>query len=223
MKIFNYSIPVALGYIPLGAAFGILFHETEYPIIFAIILSIIVYAASAQFLSITMLLNQVPILDVFLFILLLNSRHIFYALHTFKLYKEYPFFTRLYLMTSLTDETFSIISTLPQDMKDDKKNLVIISILHQCWWVSGTIIGSVLGEILNIQLPGLEFALVALFVVLLIEQFYQSNKIVSVLIACVSAIASFVIFGGENFLISSIGIALSIFVGYHGYARLVHR
>jgi 4-azaleucine resistance transporter AzlC len=217
---FKHSIPVAFGYIPLGIAFGIIFNQTGYHYIYAILMAIFIFAGSAQFLAVSMIANHASLFEIFITTLLLNLRHIFYGLYVLNLYKKMSLLRRIYSMQALTDETFSIVSTLPSDLKQDTSFLVKLSIINHVWWVLGCSIGAILGSLANINVPGLEFALTSLFVVLLIEQYYKSKDLTPIFIA---AIASFVVIFGlptKHFLIVSLCISIALFLGVKLYAKL---
>lgn len=78
------TFPVLFGYIPLGMAFGMLFQDLGYAWYFATLMAIVVYAGAAQFMIIGLLLAGAGLLEIFVAILLLNSRHIFYGLSLLK-------------------------------------------------------------------------------------------------------------------------------------------
>ena len=221
-RVLQYSSTVACGYIPMGIAFGILFTtQTGYSKYYAILMSVFTLAGAAQFLSVTLLVNQVSFFNVFLIILLVNARHFFYGLYTFDLYRKHCVIKRLYLLFALTDETFSIISTLPKTLQRDKNTALYISVLNHMWWVLGSAIGAILGSSMQLDIPGIGFVLTALFVVLLIEMLYQQRRALPVVCACIAAAASLVLFRGQHFLVTSLAIGALLFFAGVVYARYI--
>ena len=77
---FRTTIPVMLGYVPLGIAFGVLFAELGYHWLYAGLMGVVVFAGTAQFLSVGLLANSAGLVEVFAATLLLNIRHMFYGL-----------------------------------------------------------------------------------------------------------------------------------------------
>ncbi len=216
----RYSIPVALGYIPLGTAFGILFTtQTDYAHLYGILMSICIFAGSAQFLAVTMIANNAPLYDVFVITLLINARHIFYGLYMFHIYKNYCIKKRLYLLFTLTDETFSVISTLPPKLQHDVKTTLHISALNHCWWILGSTIGIILGSTLPLDIPSIAFVVTSLFVVLLIERLHQTRELFPIFCACIAAAISLVFFSEEHFLFISLLIGSVLFSLRNIYVR----
>jgi 4-azaleucine resistance transporter AzlC len=217
---FKHSIPVAFGYIPLGIAFGILFNQTGYHYIYVILMAIFIFAGSAQFLAVGMIANHAGLLEVFITTLLLNLRHIFYGLYALNLYEKVPFLKRIYAMQALTDETFSIVSTLPSELKQDTSFLLRLSIVNHLWWIFGCSIGAILGSVANINIPGLEFALTALFIVLLLEQYFKSKELTPIFIATLASAIVILSLPSRHFLIFSLTISSLLFLGVKYYAKL---
>ena len=98
------SLPVLFGYLFLGSAFGIMLYEAGYNVLWAILISVVVYAGSGQFLLVSLLSSAASLPTVAFMTLFVNSRHIFYGLSYVETFKKggwrYPF-----MIFSLTDES----------------------------------------------------------------------------------------------------------------------
>ncbi len=160
------SLPVMFGYVPLGMAFGILFSTLEYPWYYATLMGVIVFAGAAQYLSVGLLSAGAGLSEVFVATLLLNSRHMFYGLTMLTRYPRRGWL-RWYLIFGITDETYALLSTQPQR---EPAYYGWVTGLNQFWWVSGCTLGALLAQVIAFDSRGMEFALVALFLVLLYEQ-----------------------------------------------------
>ena len=160
------SVPVAVGYVPLGAVFGFLFVQAGGPWWLAIASSIWVYAGASQFMMIPMLSAGLSVGSIALATLVVNLRHVFYGLSLLHALPQHPI-ARAYMVFGLTDETYSVLTTLPPETSTAQR--VWLTLINQLWWVSGTAIGALLGSQAQTQLAGLDFALVALFAVLVVE------------------------------------------------------
>ena len=81
------------------------------------------------------------------------------------------------MIFSLTDETYSLICSpdLPDDI-NRKDYFFIVSLVNQLSWIAGSIIGSVLGNIIPFDTTGIDFAMTALFVIILLEQLEKSKQ-----------------------------------------------
>lgn len=83
------SIPILIGYFPVGMAYGILMANAGYQFGWSVIISMFFYTGSLQMLMVSFLVNQIPLMTVAVTALLLNSRHIFYGLSFIEKFREY--------------------------------------------------------------------------------------------------------------------------------------
>ena len=155
--VFYKTIPVLLGYLFLGFAFGLLLQEAGYSFWWAFLSSAIVYAGSIQFVLVDFLSGGTSLPVIAVMTLLINSRHAFYGLsfvEKFRKMKTYP-----YMVFSLTDETYSLLCSLktPEGM-DEKKVMFLISLFDQLYWIAGSVLGAVLGQMLPFDMTGIDFA-----------------------------------------------------------------
>lgn len=201
---FKKSIPVAMGYLPAGIAFGVLAQVAGLPIWATIMLSIVLYAGAAQYACLPMLSAGLPISSIATNIAAINLRHVFYAvpllqtMPTQKLAKTYCLF-------ALTDETFSVMTSLPVE---SRQSLILpISLFNQSWWVLATAIGVLIGSALNDLVPHLDFALVCLFAILAYEQFKMIKRFFPIVIAVISLVIA-PLFTNDWLLLVAIAICM---------------
>lgn len=170
----SLTAPVAMGYVPLGAVFGYLFVQAGGPWWLALLASLIVYAGAAQFMMVPMLAAGLPAGTIALATLVINLRHVFYGLSLLeRLPRASP--ARWYTVFALTDETYSLLTTIAQAAP--ARQMALIAAINQGWWLLGTAIGALLGARLPSALEGLDFVLAALFAVLAVEQWRRRQDI----------------------------------------------
>lgn len=198
------STPVFFGYISIGIVFGFLLVKEGLNWLLAPLMSITIFAGAAQYLAIDLLNNNIPLLEIGITILLLNARHIVYGLSLVERFRI-TYKHRNYLIFGLTDETYGLLTTIkpPLDTKPEYFDFWI-TILNQSYWVLGSIIGALLGNIIPVEIEGLDFALTALFIVLTIEQVKQIKRLESFVFPIIIFIL-LTIFGiGKSLLILTI-------------------
>lgn len=201
---FEQTIPVLLGYIFLGIAFGIMLEDAGYNFIWAFCSSVFIYAGSMQFVLITLLTGAKSLLQTFIMTLFINGRHIFYGLSFLDKYKKmgkaYP-----YMVFSLTDETYSVLCNLkiPEGM-DGKKLSFLISLFDQLYWIIGSVLGAIIGQLLTFNTKGIDFSMTALFVVIVVDQWMENKNHLSTCIGFVVAILSLLLFGPDKFLLPAL-------------------
>lgn len=205
------TIPVFTGYIVLGAAYGIMMDSKGISLIWIILSSVFIYAGSMQFVTVGMLAAGFDPVYAFLMTLLVNARHIFYGISMLKTYRGLGKL-KPYLIFSLTDETFSILcSAKVPDNVERKWFYFFVSFLDHMYWITGSIIGGILGSLLTFDTKGIDFVLTALFVVILIDQWRSATNHLPAIIGIVISILCLLLFGSRYFIIASmIFILLSV-------------
>ena len=183
-RAFTYSVPVLLGYITIGIAFGLFVSNTGYPWWLAFFMSLWMYAGAGQFIAIGLFAAGTTLWEVCLIQLVVNARHIAYGL---SMINRFPKKSSLkpYLIFSMTDETFALLSSLPSGEgeglpppgKEREGFIFFVSLFDQIYWVSGTLIGAVAGSVIPFNMEGISFALTALFIVLMMEQIFRILEI----------------------------------------------
>ncbi|PSJ44079.1 branched-chain amino acid transporter AzlC [Zobellella endophytica] len=161
------TLPVMMGYLPLGAVFGVLWVDAGLSWYWAPLMSVLVYAGALQYLAVGMLAAGIGWIDLAVAALLVNFRHLFYGLSLYHLLPKGAL-GRQYFIFGITDETYSLLSASGQ--VKDSKTALLVTLFNQGYWVLGTLAGILLARGLPPGLQGLDFALTALFTVLAVEQ-----------------------------------------------------
>ena len=210
--VFLDTVPVMTGYLFLGVSFGILLGEKGYGLGWAFAMALFMYAGSAQFLAVGLLANHASILSSAIAIFLLNARHIFYGISLIDAYKGTGK-KKPYLIFSLTDETYSLVTqnNPPEGMKRHTYCL-LVSFFDQCWWVGGTALGALAGNLLPLNFEGIEFVLTALFVTIFVEQWLSTKKHFPAVTGLASTAVCLLVFGRDVFLIPSMCLIAAILV-----------
>lgn len=186
------ALPVGLGLFPLGLAFGALVVHAGLSWWWATVFSTIVYAGSLEFLLVGMAVTGVPLAQVALSTLLVNSRHVFYAL-SFPLHNVDSKAAKAYATFALTDEAYAV-TTSPEAQRWSSRQIIGVQVFFQVCWVGGATLGALAGSVLPLdRLDGLDFALTALFVVLAIEAYRERPDRVTAALAVVCAVVGLAI------------------------------
>lgn len=204
---FLASLPVMAGYIVLGTGFGVLLQDKGYNWLWAALMSVTIFAGSMQYVAVDLLSGGATLIAAALMTVLVNIRHLFYGLTMLEKYSDTGW-RKPYLIFALTDETFSLVCSpeLPEDV-DRKNYYFFLSLMNQCYWITGSIIGAAAGAALSFNSAGIDFAMTALFVVIFVEQWEKTKQHLPAITGIVVTIVCRLLFGTESFLIPSmIGI-----------------
>ena len=197
------TLPVLMGYIFLGIAFGVLLAEKGFSPLWAFFMSVFIYAGSMQFVAISLLTAAFSPLSTFLMTIMVNARHLFYGLSMLtpfeKMGKLKP-----YMVFSLTDETYSLLCGIKVPEGVDKKwFFFFISLFDQLYWIAGSCIGAMAGNLIPFDSTGIDFAMTALFLVIFVEQWESASTHLPALLGIGITLLCLLVFGADNFLLFS--------------------
>lgn len=213
-KAFPYTIPVLTGYLFIGIAFGVMFAEKGYSFLWAMLMSLMVYAGSGQYLAVNFFVPGVSFLNVIAMTLMVNIRHIFCGISLLERFHQMGK-KRWYMIFGLTDETYSLLCTtkVPKGVEEEKF-LFAISLMNQSYWIIGSAIGGIAGALIPFDSEGIEFAMTALFVVIFVEQWMDAKNRIPELLGVAAAFVCLQIFGVDGFVLPSmILITLVLLLG----------
>ena len=196
------SLPVMAGYIVLGFGFGIIAEKNGYRLLWALAMSLFIYAGSMQYVTISLLTSGASLITAALTTIMVNARHLFYGITMIEPYKEIKSY-KPYLIFSLTDETYSLVCNKPNEDIDFKKYSLFVSLFNHSYWMIGTLLGSIIGSLIKFNSRGIEFAMTALFITVFVEQWKLTKNHLPALIGLLSSVLCLIVFKAENFLIPS--------------------
>ena len=198
---FPYTIPIFAGFWFLCIAYGIYMNISGFSFVYPMIMSFVIFGGSLEFVAVTMLLGSFAPLQTFLVTLMIQARHLFYAIAMLDKFKGLGW-KRFYLIFGMCDETFSInyAVKIPEGI-DRGWFMFFVTALNQVYWVSGATIGGLAGSLLTFNTEGLEFVMTAMFVVIFMEQWLKEKKHYTAIIGVAASAVCLMIFGSDSFLV----------------------
>lgn len=200
---FVKSLPIMCSYFFLGAAYGIMMEETGFPWYVALLLSMTVYTGAFQFVLITFLSTGASLLTIAITALLMNSRQSFYSLTFLNDFKRMGN-RKLYMIHSLTDETYAVNCTLELPRKEKEDTMFGVALLSHCYWMAATVAGAVLGQLIPFELEGIDFCMTALFVIIFMDQWKKASSHIPALAGLTCGIVCLLIFGQSSFILPAL-------------------
>ena len=189
---FVKSLPIMCSYFFLGAAYGIMMEE-----------SMTVYTGAFQFVLITFLSTGASLLTIAITALLMNSRQSFYSLTFLNDFKRMGK-RKLYMIHSLTDETYAVNCTLELPRKEKEDTMFGVALLSHCYWMAATVAGAVLGQLIPFELEGIDFCMTALFVIIFMDQWKKASSHIPALAGLTCGIVCLLIFGQSSFILPAL-------------------
>ena len=208
---FPVTLPVLMGYLAIGIAFGLMLQEIGYNFIWAFFMSLTIYAGSWQYLGVTLLSTAAGLGTVAVMTLLINFRHLVYGLSMLEKFRGMGW-RKLYMIFSLTDETYALLAGVEAPEGVEPRDFYFaIALLDQLYWIAGSVIGAVAGALITINTQGIDFAMTALFLVIAVEQWQSASRHLPVFLGAGGTLVCLLALGAENgqFLIPALGILVA--------------
>jgi len=164
------ALPIVLGYLPLGMAFGVLAKEAGLSVMQATMMSVLCFTGAGQYITIGIMQAGGAIITIIIANFLVNLRYLLFSASTVPYLKErMPVFTASLLSYGLTDETYAVAMSHYQDHPATAAYMAGLNLTSHLGWIGGTLLGALLGSfITNTDKFGLDFALPAMYTCLLI-------------------------------------------------------
>ena len=214
---FPSTIPVAAGYIFLGATYGILMRTSGFPWWLPMLTALVIYTGSMEFLMVEILLSSFHPLSAAATALMIGARHLFYGLSMLEKYRGTGW-KKFYLIYTTSDETFALnyAAEIPENI-DRSWYYFWVSLLDQGYWVTGAAIGGIGGGLIRFNTDGLSFVMTAMFIVIFIGQWTKDATTLrnffpdhaAQLIGVCGSVLALILFGPDNFIIPAMIIILA--------------
>ncbi len=204
------SVPILIGFFPVGTVYGLMMSAAGYNFLWSAAASLFVYAGSLQMLMISFFKSDMSILTVAVTALLLNSRHMFYGLSFIEKFRSYGGW-KWFLIYGMPDESYSLLcSYVPREGVEEKWVHIFSTGLIWLYWISFSVLGGLIGQLITFNTAGIDFALTALFIVILLDQIKSTGMKLPALIGGISSVLCIIILGRDNFLLPSLAVTVLV-------------
>lgn len=201
---FLKSLPIMCSYIFVGMAYGMMMQEAGFGWFLSLAVSMTVYTGAFQFVLITLLGSGASFLTIGITAFLMNSRQLFYSLTFLEKFRKMGR-RKPYMICTLTDETYAVNLTL-EDMDEKKKQDIMfyVAMFSRGYWMAGSVLGAVIGQLIPFDLEGIDFCMTALFIIIFIDQWQQAKDHWPALCGTGIALLCLLIFGCQMFMLPAL-------------------
>lgn len=205
---FPATVPVLMGYLAIGMAFGLMLETAGYGVGWALLMSMTIYAGSGQYLGVSLLATGASLSQAAFLTLMINFRHLVYGLSMLEKFRGMGA-RKFYMIFSLTDETYALLSSarVPERV-DPHAYYFAIAVLDHGYWILGSVIGSVAGALISFDTTGIDFAMTALFIVIAVDQWKTYRSHLPALLGCGITVLSLVILRPDAMLIPALCVII---------------
>jgi 4-azaleucine resistance transporter AzlC len=165
------ALPIVMGYVPIGFAYGVLAKQAGLSTFNAVAMSVLVYAGSAQLIGAGLFAVGAPALSIVVTTFVVNLRHMLFSAALSPYLKGWRPGALAAFAYELTDETFAVHSVQFPEGVPPKTEVFALNITSQLSWLAGGWLGAVVGGLINDVTPfALDYTLPAMFIALLVIQ-----------------------------------------------------
>lgn len=209
---FIKSLPILCSYLFVGIAYGIMMAEHGLGWYWSFTASLLVYTGAFQFVLITFISGGASLLTVAVTGMLMNSRQSFYSITFLKDFKHMGR-RMLYMIFSMSDETYAVNCTLDgMDTREKEDTMYLVARLSRFYWISASVLGGVVGQLIPFQMEGIDFCMTALFITIFIDQWQKTKNHLPALSGLIIAVLCLLIFGQSSFILPSLLITSAILI-----------
>lgn len=199
------AAPVMLGYVPIGFAFGVLARAAGLSVAEAGLMSLLVYAGSSQFIGTGLLAAGVAAPSIIVTTFLVNLRHLLMSTALVPSLRQNAPWQNTLLAYGITDETFAVNTAILQGRPATPGFIAGLHAVSQASWVVASVVGALAGQLVgDTNALGLDFALPAMFVGLLMPNLRGEDRKArywAAAVAALVAVAVAVAFPGSSWSI----------------------
>ena len=206
-----YTMPICVGFLFLGTSYGFLMSSKGFPFVYPMLMSLFIFAGSMEFVTVELLLTTFNPIYAFFLALMVNALHLFYGISMLEKY-QHTGWKKAYLIYGMCDESFTInyMAMVPTDI-DKGWFMFFVTLLNHIYWVAGSTLGALIGKVIHIEATGIEFVMTALFVVMFINQWEDTENHRPALTGVLCSLFCLVLFGSQNFLLPAMVLIILCF------------
>ncbi|WP_298785478.1 AzlC family ABC transporter permease [uncultured Marinococcus sp.] len=207
---FPQTLPIMAGFLFVGTAYGIFMHSLGFHPLYAIGMSLLIFAGSMEFVAGHLLIGAFQPMYAALLTLVLNSRHLFYGLSLLRPYHDAGL-KKYYLIFGLCDESFAVNSSARvPDHVDTGWFMFFVTLLNHSYWVAGAALGSIAGKYMPVNTEGLTFVMTALFTVIFLDQWMDESSHQSSVIGLGVTFLCLLLLGPGHFILPALVLILCV-------------
>ena len=211
---FPHTLPILTGFCFLGMAYGIYMNVSGFSFVYPMLMSMLIFGGSLEFVAVEMLLSPFAPVSVFIMTLLIQARHICYGIAMLDKFKGLGW-KKFYLIFGMCDETFSVNYTaqIPPDV-DRGWFLFFVTLLDQIYWVASATLGGLVGSLLHFDTSGISFVMTAMFAVIFLEQWLKDRSHAPEYIGLAASLVCLLVFGPDSFLLPAMAAIVGLLAAF---------
>lgn len=202
--------PICLGYLPIGLAFGVLAQKAGLSPLQIGLMSMFVFAGSSQFIAVSMLAAGASILSIVATTFVVNLRHFLMSSALAVFLKNADRKKLSFFAYGVTDESFAVNLARFRDSQWDLNSALVTNQTANLTWIITTVLGGIGGQFIPEHAFGIDYALIAMFICLLVFQIRGFIYVISAVIAGICAVFLSLLIPGNSYIVIASMVAAAI-------------
>jgi 4-azaleucine resistance transporter AzlC len=202
--------PICLGYLPIGLAFGVLAQKAGLSLLEIGLMSVVVFAGSAQFIAVSMLAAGASLLSIVATTFVVNLRHFLMSSALAVFLKNTDRKKLSFFAYGVTDESFAVNLSKFRDSNWDLNSALVTNYTANFTWIMTTVLGGIGGQFIPAHAFGIDYALIAMFICLLVFQIRGIIYVITAIIAGIFAVFLSILIPGNSYIVIASMIAAAI-------------
>ena len=200
--------PICLGYAPIGLAFGVLAQKAGLTPLEIGLMSVIVFAGSSQFIAVSMLAAGASMVSIVATAFVVNLRHFLMSSALAVYLKNADRKKLTFFSYGVTDESFAVNLTRFRESSWDLNSAIVTNFTANITWFITTVLGGFSGQFIPAHSFGIDYAIIAMFICLLVFQLKGAIYVITAAIAGIIAVfLSLAVPGNSYIVIASMAAA----------------
>ena len=193
--------PICLGYAPIGLAFGVLAQKAGLTPLEIGLMSVIVFAGSSQFIAVSMLAAGASMVSIVATAFVVNLRHFLMSSALAVYLKNADRKKLTFFSYGVTDESFAVNLTRFRESDWDLNSALVTNFTANITWFVTTVLGGFSGQFIPAHAYGIDYALIAMFICLLVFQLRGAIYVITAIIAGVFAVLLSILIPGNSYIV----------------------
>lgn len=198
---FAKSIPICIGYVPLGLACGILSQKAGLSTFQIGVLSCFLFAGSGQFITASMLIANASIISIIFTTFIVNLRHILMSSTLAPYFKDCNKKFLAFYSHQITDETFAINLLEFKKEKWSPKKAMVVNMISHLTWILSNVLGGITGTFISFDEVVINFVLTSMFICLLVLQVKDYMYVIAAIISGIIAVSLSLVMNNNLYVI----------------------
>ena len=205
--------PICLGYFPIGLAFGVLAQKAGLHPVEIALMSVLVFAGSSQFIAVSMLGGGATVLSIVVTTFVINLRHVLMSSSLAVYLRLVSRGWAALFAYGVTDESFAVNLTRFRNGNWDWRQAMVLNLSANAAWIGSSILGAFSGQFIPAGAFGIDYALIAMFLCLLVFQLRGKLYAVTAIVAGVLAVILALLIPGNVYIVlaSILAVTFGVF------------